>query len=353
MSEVTTTLRSAYLAGPMRGIKEYNFPEFKKQAAWLRANGWRIFSPAERDEADPVIQELDVDMAGWQGSLGLDYFMAHDLRAVCEMDAVILLKGWEGSQGARLESMVAVEIGHPVFEITQRRTEPNGTFLTTRGLESVDPSRITAEFVAGSRGYDGLPSVKEYEQLEGAAFTEEEWAEEIARMFDESLTSQAAEAMAAGNPFAESWDEDQVTGEKAAFAAALDSLDSLEKKATAEFGPLFEPGTGTLPTDSADRKAVPIASGVLDYFPAALVEVAKVSKAGNDKHNPGQPLHHARGKSTDHADSLLRHLVDRGKIDEETGQRHSAEVAWRALALLQQELEDEGLAPLPRGARLT
>jgi dATP/dGTP diphosphohydrolase len=108
----------------------------------------------------------------------------------------------------------------------------------------------------------------------------------------------------------------------------------------------------SLPTESAARKAVPLASGVLDYFPAALAEVARVSKAGNDKHNPGQPLHHARGKSTDHADALLRHLVERGKIDTETGMRHSGEVAWRALALLQQELEDEGLAPLPRGARL-
>jgi hypothetical protein len=106
-----------------------------------------------------------------------------------------------------------------------------------------------------------------------------------------------------------------------------------------------------LPSDSASRKAVPLATGVLDYFAAALAEVAKVSKAGNDKHNPGQPLHHARGKSTDHADSLLRHLVDRGGVDPDTGQRHSAEVAWRALALLQQELEDAG-APLARGARL-
>jgi hypothetical protein len=107
-----------------------------------------------------------------------------------------------------------------------------------------------------------------------------------------------------------------------------------------------------LPTGSEARKGVPLARGVLDYFPAALAEVARVSKAGNDKHNPGQDMHHARGKSTDHADCLLRHLVDRGKVDVETGQRHSAEVAWRALALLQQELEDEGLAPLPRGARL-
>lgn len=107
----------------------------------------------------------------------------------------------------------------------------------------------------------------------------------------------------------------------------------------------------TMPSDSAARKNIPLATGLLDYFPAALAEVAKVSKYGNDKHNPGEPLHHARGKSTDHADALLRHLVDRGRIDQDTGQRHSAEVAWRALALLQQELEDAGLAPLPRGAK--
>lgn len=105
-----------------------------------------------------------------------------------------------------------------------------------------------------------------------------------------------------------------------------------------------------LPHDSESRKAIPLASGVLDYFPAALVEVAKVSKAGNDKHNPGEPLHWARGKSTDQADAIARHLLERGGIDPETGQRFSAQLAWRALALLQLELEEAGLAPLARGA---
>lgn len=93
-----------------------------------------------------------------------------------------------------------------------------------------------------------------------------------------------------------------------------------------------------LPSDAKERKDTPIATGVLDYFPLALAEVARVSKAGNDQHNPGQPLHWAKGKSTDHADSLVRHLLERGTIDSD-GQRHSAKVAWRALALLQTELE--------------
>ena len=105
-----------------------------------------------------------------------------------------------------------------------------------------------------------------------------------------------------------------------------------------------------LPTGSGERKDRPVTTGVIDYFPAALVEVARVSKYGNDKHNPGEPLHHARGKSTDHADAIGRHLIDRGGVDPDTGMRHSAELAWRALALLQQELEDAG-APMARGAK--
>ena len=107
----------------------------------------------------------------------------------------------------------------------------------------------------------------------------------------------------------------------------------------------------SLPTDSKARKDIPLARGVLDYFPAALAAVAELSRKGNEKHNAGEPMHHARGKSTDHADCLLRHLVDRGKIDPETGLSHSVSIAWRALALLQEELEAAG-APLARGARL-
>lgn len=94
----------------------------------------------------------------------------------------------------------------------------------------------------------------------------------------------------------------------------------------------------SLPQVASDRKAAPIMSGVLDYFPLAVAEVARISKAGNDQHNPGQPLHWARGKSTDHADCIVRHLIERGVIDTD-GQRHTAKAAWRALALLQEELE--------------
>lgn len=94
-----------------------------------------------------------------------------------------------------------------------------------------------------------------------------------------------------------------------------------------------------LPTDAQERKGTPIYSGVLKYFPDAIAEVARVSKAGNDQHNPGQPMHWAREKSKDHHDCIVRHLIDAGTLDSD-GLRHSAKVAWRALAALQLELEE-------------
>lgn len=93
-----------------------------------------------------------------------------------------------------------------------------------------------------------------------------------------------------------------------------------------------------LPTDPAERKGIPLATGVLDYFPDALIEVARVSMRGNEQHNPGKPLHWDRTKSTDEADTLMRHFTERGTLDAD-GMRHSAKVAWRALALLQKEIE--------------
>jgi hypothetical protein len=93
-----------------------------------------------------------------------------------------------------------------------------------------------------------------------------------------------------------------------------------------------------LPTDSAARKDVPLASGCLDYFPDALAEVARLSQIGNDKHNPGEPLHWSRHKSNDHADCILRHMLERGTVDTD-GLLHDVKVAWRALAMLQVALE--------------
>lgn len=117
----------------------------------------------------------------------------------------------------------------------------------------------------------------------------------------------------------------------------------------------------TLSTDSAERKNFPMMSGCLKYFPAALAGVAKISKLGNDKHNPGQPLHHARGKSSDHGDCIIRHLTDtedllaahaRGNKDvtPEMILTEASQLAWRCLAY-SQELNEKFGAPLAPGAK--
>jgi hypothetical protein len=89
---------------------------------------------------------------------------------------------------------------------------------------------------------------------------------------------------------------------------------------------------------AVERKQHPLASGVLDYFPEALLAVANCSYVGNEQHNPGKPLHWDRSKSGDESDALIRHFMERGTMDAD-GVLHSAKVAWRALALLQKELE--------------
>jgi hypothetical protein len=100
-----------------------------------------------------------------------------------------------------------------------------------------------------------------------------------------------------------------------------------------------------LPVGKQDRKERPVFEGVLAYFPDAISEVAYVSYVGNRQHNPGEPLHWDKNKSPDHRDCIARHLLESGTIDPSDGLRHSAKVAWRALAALQIELDNEAKLP--------
>lgn len=89
------------------------------------------------------------------------------------------------------------------------------------------------------------------------------------------------------------------------------------------------------------RKDYPMFSGLIKYFPDALADVAAVSMEGAHKHGTFDPEGRPtwdRSKSADDADALVRHLKDAGGLDGD-GYRHSAKVAWRALAVLQKEIE--------------
>ncbi len=96
----------------------------------------------------------------------------------------------------------------------------------------------------------------------------------------------------------------------------------------------------TLPTNSKERKQYPVARCFMDYFPDAIVAVANTSYLANEQHNPGQEPFWNRELSDDEADTMMRHFLARGTFDED-GLRHSAKMAWRAMAILQKEIEAE------------
>jgi hypothetical protein len=95
-----------------------------------------------------------------------------------------------------------------------------------------------------------------------------------------------------------------------------------------------EPDTATITTDSKARKATPVYSGFLNYFPEAVAAVAQLSFDGNEKHNPGEPLHWSHDKSNDHKDCIARHLLELGAYDPDDRYLHDVKLAWRALANL-------------------
>lgn len=99
-------------------------------------------------------------------------------------------------------------------------------------------------------------------------------------------------------------------------------------------------------------KDCPLTTGLFDYFPNILAAVSRLAVLGNMKHNPGEPLHWAFDKSTAHADSLARHLFQRGLTDPETGMSHTVNLVIRALMLGETELIQAGATP-GRGVRLT
>jgi len=88
------------------------------------------------------------------------------------------------------------------------------------------------------------------------------------------------------------------------------------------------------------RKACPVYSGVLAYFPDAIKEVAYTSFVGNEQHNPGEPLHWAKEKSQDEPDACVRHMIDHDEnpLDDDTC-LHLAKACWRALGNLQRYLD--------------
>lgn len=94
-----------YLAGPMTGLPEFNYPQFHEVANELRARRLTVVNPAENDTG-----AFDVAFGKpWE------YYMRLALRGLTVCDEVCLLPGWQDSRGARLERLVAEALGMRVW----------------------------------------------------------------------------------------------------------------------------------------------------------------------------------------------------------------------------------------------
>jgi nucleoside 2-deoxyribosyltransferase len=94
-------MKRVYLAGPMRGYNEMNFPEFNRVARIWREYGHKVFNPAETDGGDLTKPR--------------PYYLRKDLIELAKTEALILLVGWSFSPGARMEVTIAMELELPVY----------------------------------------------------------------------------------------------------------------------------------------------------------------------------------------------------------------------------------------------
>lgn len=107
-----------YLAGPMTGIPQFNFPAFFAAADALRARGFEIISPAELDDdndKDAAMKSTDGSLENYESENKKTWgdFLARDVKLIADQcSGIIFLAGWAKSRGARLEAFVGILCKH-------------------------------------------------------------------------------------------------------------------------------------------------------------------------------------------------------------------------------------------------
>jgi hypothetical protein len=87
-----------YIAGPMSGLPEYNYPAFNAEASKLREKGFHVENPAEGPE-----------LPSWAA------YMRRALRQMLTCEAICLLPGWTESKGATVEWLLACVLGMSII----------------------------------------------------------------------------------------------------------------------------------------------------------------------------------------------------------------------------------------------
>ena len=94
-------MKRIYIAGPMTGLPEFNYPAFNAETARIRALGYHVENPAE----NPA-----------QASGAWEDYMKMALRQMLTCDSVVMLKGWGKSKGALIEYNLAKSLGLEIWD---------------------------------------------------------------------------------------------------------------------------------------------------------------------------------------------------------------------------------------------
>jgi hypothetical protein len=112
--------RVLYIAGPMRGVAWFNYPLFDRVAKELRDAGNEVISPADEDRKhdgfDPFANpsHANPDACTFPKTMDLQKTVRRCLEAVLRCDEIVLLPGWENSNGAVAELTLAMWLGKRV-----------------------------------------------------------------------------------------------------------------------------------------------------------------------------------------------------------------------------------------------
>jgi hypothetical protein len=137
---------TVYIAGPMSGLPEYNYPAFRKAAENLRQCGFKVVSPVELDIDDGY----DFSEAGtddWHKPSEYATFLSRDIKVIVEkgVEAIVVLPGFERSGGARTEVAFGQALGLPILSYPS--LEPVATATKDSG-----EVRIKNEETGGEKG---------------------------------------------------------------------------------------------------------------------------------------------------------------------------------------------------------
>lgn len=114
--------KSIYIAGPMTGLPEFNFPAFFKAERKLRRAGWLVWNPAAKDSEaaiDKTAKKTGDDKLAIKKGFDIREAFMWDAEKVIYADGIYMLEGWEKSPGARAEHAIAtfIQMKHPEYKI--------------------------------------------------------------------------------------------------------------------------------------------------------------------------------------------------------------------------------------------